>query len=267
MVQNRYKIWEHAPQPFCWQKLRHGGETIGMHLGPSGNVSQPWTNDQSVDITHWTWLFPMATFTREYLMAGLHPKLQLWGCSLEIIIPLDIVENTTYKPPTRISFCQENMRKWWWTSGFGVPPVLDNVSFYSSVSGSTHGLSMKVSPVISHLLSLSPFLTGPHCAGRHHGGSTGPRSTPLWSKIMKIYDRNPQKSTAVWCHWNMLKFKPPSGSLISSHRATELGQTACRLLGCRCSLQPHHCSQRPVLPNRSARSLSESQVDTWQSHG
>lgn len=60
----------------------------------------------------------------------------------------------------------------------------------------------------------------------------------------------------------MLKFKPPSGSLISSHRATELGQTACRLLGRRCSLQPHHCSQRPVLPNRSARSLSESQVDT-----
>ena len=152
------------------------------------------------------------------------------------------------------------MRKWWWTSGFGVPPVLDNVAFYSSVSGSTVGLSMKVSPVISHLLSLSPFFdrTTLRRALRHHGGSTGPLSTPLWSKNLKIYDRNPQKSTAVWCDWNMLKFKPPSGSLISSHRATELGQTACRLLGRRCSLQPHHCSQRPV-------PKSFSQVFVWES--
>jgi hypothetical protein len=140
-------------------------------------------------------------------MAGLHPKLQLWGCSLEIVIPLDIVENTTYKPPTRISFCQENMRKWWWTSGFGVPPVLDNVSFYSSVSGSTHGLSMKVSPVISHLLSLSPFLTGPHCAGRcatteealdHGPRPCDPRS---WRYTTEIH-RNRQQFDAAEICWS-----------------------------------------------------------------
>jgi len=62
----------------------------------------------------------MAMFTREYLMAGLHPKLQLWGCSLEIIIPLDIVENHIQTTNQNIilsgKYEKMMMNQWLWGS-------------------------------------------------------------------------------------------------------------------------------------------------------
>ena len=113
-----------------------------------------------------------------------------------------------------------------------------------------------------------PFLTGPHCAGRcatteealdHCPRPCDPRT---WRYTTEIH-RNRQQFDATEICWS------------SSHRVDRWSHLTVRQSSARLPVGcwavdvhfSHTTVHKDLFPNRSARSLSESQVDTWQSHG